>query len=378
MAAVRAPNVPTSLPTLHIYRQLLREAGYLPPALSSQISRHIRRRFHQHINQDVHQQKRLSRARNALRVIRAANYGEPDSMMGLILKAFGRQATRRRELMKAFVHHQDQAVDSKALGALLDKTIDELNSTEVDTEHKKHQSNREGKKFPFLEKWDKKKLQRLLQSQQSQEKSLPTAGMFKATLKSSNENGDVPKTDSWGRAPRPELVRSKQARWWKRASSKLMPPLGKGEWDLLKRLGEGAQTREEAWNIPKRRAQAKLLCDEAAIHEENVELDRYASEPTAQIENRRLSKWRRYYGPSDPNPFGNTPRGAQQRSDRWFRRAYQQGWHMTPHMEQDPNTLAYKFHWGNPGSQNIAPTRRQMLFFEGVDAKGQKEKARKE
>lgn len=373
MAAVRAPAVPISLPTLHVYRQLLREAGYLPPALSPHIAAQIRHRFHQHDDDgDTHLQKRLSRARNALRVIRAANHGDSDSMTSIILKAFGRRATRRRELMADLVQHPEQPADSQALSALLDQAIDQTKSTGAVPENDEHHGRREGQKFPFLDKWDKKKLQRLLMSQQSQEKDLAASGLYKGNIKNVNENAIVPKMNSWGRKPHPEHVRSRQARWWKRSSSKILPPLGKGEWDLLKRLSEGAQGREEAWRTPARRLSARLLSGEAAADAADMELDRYATEPTAQIENRKVSKWRRYYGTNDANPFGNKPREASQRSDRWFRRAYQKGWHLTPHMQQDPNTLAYKFTWGSPKPQSIAPTERQMLMFEGVDAKGQK------
>lgn len=377
MAAARAPLVPSTLPTLHVYRQLLREASYLPPALSPYISGYIRRRFHQHKVQDNHQQKRISRAREALRTIRAANYGERRNMTRLVLKAFGRQAVRRRELMGDFVYNQDQAqaVDSKALGALLDRTIDEIDTSETKLKDTKHKDSKKGRMYPFLDNWDRKKLRKLLDSQSSQQKKI-NGGFIEGQIRSTNELSVVPKKNVWGNVPATRLVRSKMGRWWKRQSSKIMPPLGKGEWDLLKRLSQGAQNQEEAWKIPQRRTPARPLSDETAAELDDTDLDRYASEATAQIENRRLSRTRRYYGTSDPNPYGNTPRGADQRSARWFRRVYQQTWHLTPHMEQNPNTLAYTFTWGKPRA-TTAPTQRQMIFFEGVDEKGQKPKAPK-
>lgn len=378
MAAARAPLVPTSLPTLHIYRNLLREASYLPPAVSPYVSTHIRRRFRQHVNHTAHQRKRLERARNALRQIRAANYGEPESMMRLVLRAFGRSSLRRRELLSDFVRPRDQAVDSKSLSALLGKPVKKSTLSSVGSGDKVNTDSHEARNHPFLDKWDRPKLLRLLHSQQAQEKNRPTMWQSKGIMKSSDESSQVPKTDIWGRPTRPERLRTVQARFWKRNSSKLMPPLGKGEWDLLRRLSEGAQNTDVAWMIPERRTPARPLSGDGTTEIENKSLDRYATEATAQIDNRTLRRWRRHYGPADSNPFGETLREWQAKPDRWYRRLYKRTWYMTPQMEQDPNTLEYKFHWGVQPPRTVAPTKRQMLVFEGVDARGQKVATKKQ
>jgi hypothetical protein len=369
-AAVKAPIVPTSLPTLHIYRQLLREAGYLPPALSQHISAQIRRRFHQHIDTEPNIRKRLSHARNALRRIRAANYGDKSAMTNLMLRAFGRQSVRRKVLLSEFVQPQDRALDSKSLEALLDDATSKMATLTTDDGN---ESSVPGKtpRHAFLDKWDKPKLLRFIKSQQTQQGTSRGVRWTEKPVTSLNENVQVPAKDTWGRAPTPTLIRAKQAAWWKRNAVKIMPPLGKGEWDLLQRLSNGAQT-EDDWKIPQRRTQGKQMTADINLGED-MDLERYAEEPTAQIENRRTSRWRRFYGSEDLNPFGGQPKGRQTGSDRWYRRRYAQVWQMTPHMERDPTTLASRFIWGKPKAPDTAPTHQQMQIFEGVDAKGKKQ-----
>lgn len=361
--ATKAPIVPPNLPTLHIYRQLLREAGYLPPAVSPHITALIRRRFHQHKSaaSEVNLQTRRTKARNALRRIRAANYGDNDCMANLILRAFGRVSVRRRDLVAKFVNPQQKATDSESLAALLDNTADDLAAMSME------EGDNQIKKPGILERWDRPKLLRLLESQQRQAKKTSGVEWIGRDIASLNPNSQVPKVDTWGRPPTERLIRARQTNWWKRNVTKLMPPLGKGEWELLGHLRDGAQLTDDLWKVPKRRTPVTSLSQ--AAEDQLLELERYIAEPTAQIENRKVAKWRRYYGADNFNLFGNMPKGRPEVTDRWFRRKYGQVWQLTPQMEQNPNTLKYDFIWGPPKRQLAAPTERQMAVFEGVDAK---------
>lgn len=346
-----APVVPTTLSPIHLYRQLLREISYLPPAFSISIASIIRTRFHNHLKQDALTKKRLSRGRAVLRQIRAANHGNRTSMLYLIDKGFGRAGPRRRELMVSLVQKEGPQ-DSKSLEEALEVT----NSAEV-----------RAKKHKFLDIWNKPKLLALLKSQTHQEGNAKSAQWLGRGITSLNENALVPKLNTWGRPPAENLVRAKHAKWWKRSADKIMPPLGKGEWDLLSRLAKGAQ-EEEDWSIPPRRTPA--ISPSQLTESESWDWKRYATEPVAKIEDRMVSRWRRYYGDADPNPFAHEQKSRQGVSDRWFRRAYGRTWVKTAHVEQDPASLKYAFEWGSKDIRSVAPRGVQIMLFEGVDTQG--------
>jgi hypothetical protein len=94
--------------TLHLYRGLLREAGYLPPPCQPYIGGRIRKLFRQH-SKAADPQKHLKKARHDLRYIRAANAGDLGRMKYILLLCFGRLGRRRRELFARFIHKESAA-----------------------------------------------------------------------------------------------------------------------------------------------------------------------------------------------------------------------------------------------------------------------------
>lgn len=374
-------SLATSLPPLHLYRHILREASYLPPAFRATIESTIQDRFHRNREDGVHSKKRLSRASGVLRTLRAANSGDKAAMEGLIMKGFGRTGNRRRELMAELVKSQGPN-DSQALEALLNQTRgrdDTLTGSKADlsaSQKDQQSSPKIGKrrsKNAFFEKWDQPKLLQILQSQKHQQKETKgTASWPGTSIKGTDPDQFVPEKNIWGNRPAESLVRTKRAHWWRRNADKIMPPLGKGEWELLQRLADGAQESGE-WAIPRRRPHAvtKPPSDPEIEGERHWDWTPHATEPTARTERRKTLSQQRKTGEHDSGPYGGRQR-SNDVSSRWFRRVYNRTWQLTPSMEQDPNTLQYSFAWGKATSKLPTPTASQMEVFDGVDRRGNK------
>ncbi|POR39050.1 Uncharacterized protein TPAR_00754 [Tolypocladium paradoxum] len=365
--------LPSSLPPLHLYRHLLRESSYLPPAFRATIALTIRDRFHRNRKHDARAKAHLSRALSALRGLRAANSGDKNAMAGLISKGFARTGSRRRELMAQFVKPQGPN-DSRALEALLDRAASSSTAKGAtgpaagETACGAPQGSRKPRNV-FFQKWDQPKLLQMLQSQKQHQKDTKGTTSWPGTaVKGTDEDQFVPKLNIWGNPPAESLVRAKRAHWWRRSADKIMPPLGKGEWDLLGRLSSGAQDRGE-WAIPERRHSAKPLVAQGSLRA--FDWEGYATKPAAVVEREQSRSRQRRSGRKDTGPYGGRER-SQAASSRWFRRAYSRTWQLTPSVSQDPNTLRYSFAWGTAQSRLPAATKAQLEIFEGVDQRGHK------
>ncbi|OAQ99628.1 hypothetical protein LLEC1_06601 [Akanthomyces lecanii] len=369
------PAAVTPQKGLSIYRRLLRECSYLPPAVRPTIQSLIQTRFHQHRKQDPRAKAHWARAQGVLRTLSAANNGNRKCMEGLISKAFGRSGTRRRQLMSEFVVPQG-VQDSKALEALTNETpivTTGGSSSTMTADGPKEKKPTGNPKNRFFLKWDQPKLLRLLSSQrQRQNEARSTSHLLGPAIKTTKPSVDVPKENIWGDAPAECVVNAKKARWWRRSADKMQPPLGKGEWELLGRLSRGAQESGE-WQVPSRRTRVGAATTAEQRSETQAAaaaaLMRYASHTAAAVERNQGAKRVARSGRSDAGPYGKSHSGNGL-SPRWFRRAYNRTWMLTPKMEQDPRTLQYKFTFGDLPSMRD-PTPQQRSIFDGVDVNGQ-------
>lgn len=366
---VPAYPLPQSLPPLHLYRHLLREASYLPPAFRATIDSTIRTRFHKSRKDGMHTKNRLAKAKSSLRTLRAANSGDKAAMQSLIMKGFGRIGNRRRELMTQLVKSQGPS-DTQALESLIDGTGKQGSKAQSEADASQTKPARKPKNA-FFEKWDQPKLLKILESQrQHQRDTKGTTSWPGTSVKTINPNQFVPTTNIWGKTPAESLVRTKRAHWWRRSADKIMPPLGKGEWDLLRRLGSGAQADGE-WIVPQRRQHASIEQTSPTDSTEGWNWLPYATTPAASVEQPKTLSRQRRTGQYDSGPYGGRPRGKEV-SGRWFRRVYNRTWQLTPTMEQDPNTLEYSLAWGNATSNLPTATQAHQDIFEGVDRRGNK------
>ncbi|KAF4981276.1 hypothetical protein FZEAL_2902 [Fusarium zealandicum] len=392
-------TIPNFLPPLHLYRNLLRESSYLPPAFRSTITSVIRVRFRNHRRKDPLQRDHRSQANNALRTLRAANSGHHKCMEKLIQKGFARTGPRRRTLITEFVGAQGPS-DSDALEAIIDgaspKATDDaaaeapeptskrddnvslddpLDQGASENEQQEYSVGR-GKNVPkstrnrFYEKWDIPKLKQLLKSQRELQRDTEVKWL-KRDLKNLDDSAHVPKANIWGKPPAENLVRAKRAHYWRSAVSKMMVPLGNGEWDLLGRLSSGAQNLDE-WKVPERRPAAKPKHGvEQGQPLSDWNWETYASKPIVDAERKNSSILAVRLGEKLKQPYEGQ---YEQReiSARWFRRVYRQTWNITPKMDQDPQSLRHKFTWGSLKSPAVRPSDEQLAIFEGVNLAGRK------
>ncbi|KAL7795114.1 hypothetical protein V8C37DRAFT_44338 [Trichoderma ceciliae] len=364
--------LPTSPSPAQLYRHLLRECSYLPPAFRAQIASIIQDRFYRHREHDTRAKAHLARAYTALRTLRAANSGDKAAMESLIFKGFGRSGSRRRELMAQFVIPQGPK-DSATLEKALD-SADRGNGATTDSALPTQASAESGAraKKAFFDKWDQAKLLRILKSQRQQQTDTKgTASWPGASVKTLDPDQFIPKETIWGNPPGENLKQTKRAHWWRRNADKIMPPLGKGEWDMLKQLSGGGQERGE-WMIPERRTLARpLAATTEAMAQAKWDWECYATKPAAIVEKPKSLKQQRRTGQKDGSPYGVKDRDRNL-SARWFQRAYMRAWQLTPTMAQDPNTLKYSFTWGSIQSRVPPAAKHQLEIFQGVDQKGRR------
>ncbi|KAK7424822.1 hypothetical protein QQZ08_008451 [Neonectria magnoliae] len=370
------PNtpIPGFLAPLHVYRHLLRECSYLPPAWRSPIISILRDRYHRHSKNDDRQNKHRARAYQLLNTLRSANDGHRESMQKFMRMGFARSGIRRRRLMQSFVLQNGGGPnDSEALEALLGANDSKAKAKSQAADTIKNQSEAPSvaslSKNAFHLNWDQPKLIALLESQKKMGKEFPLIQLTSA-VKNLKETQYVPETNIWGKPPCESLVITKKAHWWRRAAAKMLVPLKKDEWELLGRLSAGAQEVDEEWMVPERRKPAKLLRKEPPPASD-WDWESHADHCVKHAEREKTVKRVRRTGQKDTGPYQGQM-VQREITPRWYRRAYTRLWQVTPVMEQDPRSLKHSFTWGNPNS-GLRPARASQLnVFEGVDDKGVK------
>ncbi|CAM1510838.1 Fc.00g083510.m01.CDS01 [Cosmosporella sp. VM-42] len=377
-----ATAIPDFLQPLYLYRHLLRECSYLPPAWRENIAQTIRGRFRRH-RKDPRAKAHCAGAFNTLRGLRAANSGDKLVMEGLIQKGFGRRGPRRRRLLDPFLRSQGPG-DSDALDALLDGTTtkdisrpvksESATSMKDDTQPKPDDVTPivvKPPRIPFFENWDQPKLKQFLKAQRTAEKQTEKF-WIKGEIKSLDETQFVPKTNFWGKPPVKSLVSTKIGKWWHMNVKKMMAPLSKGEWDLLAKLADGAQELKE-WKVPERRTPAILLAEDQKSVPSSLDWnwEDYATKPAALIERSKTRQGALRSGQQPQGPY-QSQQTTKEITPRWYKRAYNRAWLISPLVEQDQSSLKYSFEWGSLKDKISAPSKSQLDVFEGVDQKGKK------
>ena len=340
MASIRL--VDTKNP-LHLYRHILREASYLPPLCRPFAVSRIQTRFRKHKN-DKSPKRRLSNALQQLRFLRAANAGDLLRMRRVLLLATGRLGPRRRHLMENLRRH-DAPADTAALEA-------EIRGAEA--------ASTQNRPADWLDKWNHEKLLVFAKSQQQAGlKNLPRPNV-KSQLKPEMA---VPEINSWGRPFAAKVARGKERRWWIAFANRLVPPVAKGEWDLLRALATGKAGKE--WDVPPRRT--PVLSDQR----QEWQWERYASESVQSIERPYARSRRALNGHADRSTIG-----VHTFTSRLWRRLYAEIWRFTATIEEkDGKPGEWNITWGSTPTQPTATSSLHNEFFEGVDHAGKLIKA---
>lgn len=335
---------------MHVYRDILREASYLPPVCRAQIEPRIKNRFRKH-RHDATPGPRLQMARHEFRNLRAANLGSKDRMYRVLLFTFGRAGWRRRALFTE-MRKIEQPASSDALKQALED---------------------EPARGDWLDQWDTKKLMVFIKSQAAhnpRDTPWPKITSAKARLDPATA---VPDVNAWGVPFHEKVQRTKTMTWWKRCAYRILPPLPRSEWELLKQLALGKAGPE--WDMPARRTAASATFATPAPVDD-WDWEKYAVKPIRDIERPNSRRLRIYSGiTSNPGENEETIRGGpaigiHKYTLRFWRRLYGMVWQMTPMMEKtaDGSQGGWKITWG--GSPTILPTATSAhdAFFEGVDS----------
>lgn len=364
-------SLPSRSPILHNYRHLLREASYLPPVCQAYFREQIRSRFrlHQHDPPTSPETKlRRRRARHDLRYLWAANHGLRDNMLRILLLAYGRIGKRRRVLMHNFGAKQLPA-DSAALEAEIQEEV----------ERRKRRRDRD-----WLDSWDVPKLHALAVSQARRPFWSPRPDIKSHRLKPED---DIPEVNSWGRPIPARLARSKLRKWYKHLIVRLMPPVGRAEWDKLRLLATGVAD-STLWAMPLRRPRGTVVfCDgEDGDDDKRKKWDwkTYATTAVRAVERGSSRSQKARTGEQGEAPYGlGQPIGVRNYDrQRLWQRLYTKIWEMTPTMaeaeHQDGDKRRWHIEWGH-SSTDAAPVAapKQMAFFEGAVASMPKNRKRK-
>lgn len=333
---------------IHLYRSLLREATYLPPACRNHIEPRIRLRFRNH-RRDPAPSSRLRRASHGLRYLRAANRGDLVRMRRIVMMAFGRIGWRRQELMGE-LRLPEQPSSSAQLAERLAEA---------------------GPVSDWLDRWNTEKLLAFAKSQ-SQHK-LHNSPRPQVNPKRLDPAEAVPPVNSWGRPFVPKVARSKLKKWWKSLAHRVLPPLPRGEWELLRKLATGQVGAE--WTAPPARAVARAGPGPVADVLSGWDWERYATRPIRAVDRPRSRRFRVSFAADRDVPvslYDGPAIGIHRYTPRLWRRLYAEIWQMSATMEPrtDKAGGGWTITWGGMPTQLLQPTAASLEFFEGVDSKG--------
>lgn len=355
-------SLSTRLPTRVIYRRLLREASYLPPLCQSYAKDQIRTRFRKHIYDpvdDPQTKTRIRKAQHDLRHLWAANHGMVDNMFRILMRTYGRVGKRRRDLIHNLLRPEPPA-DSEELA----KQIEESRQQDA-------QELQSKKKLPpdWLDKWNTEKLLALAASQARQSFWSPKSELKKKL----NPEAGIPEKNVWGRPLPAKLKKSKLRKWYKVLIEKVMPPVGRDEWEALRLLATG-EADKSLWAMPARRPLAKSLESYETDAEDNSSKTwnwkTYATQAVRHIERGQSRSQKGRTGEQGEAPYGlGTPIGMRNYDrTRLWKRLYAKIWAMTPVMEKAAGTKAgWQVEWGRVKREVPVATLEQMDWFEGAE-----------
>jgi hypothetical protein len=335
---IASPKTP-----LHLYRQLLREASYLPPIARPYIDEQIKTSFRRHREHDELNAKRMREGKHHLRVLRAANSGDLPRMRRVLLRAFGRVGRRRRQLMSELLKKSPPT------------------NTEELAQFTAHITSlaAEGRERDWLDAWNVEKLRVLLKSQQMTDPlDSPKASLSRASI---HPEKAVPTENSWGLPLAKVTARTKLRNAWKTVADKCLPPLPKEEWRALGDIAEGVV--QQRWLPPPRRPVAQALSPQPPIH--TWEWQKYAVKPVVVVDRPASRRNKLLTGAVDDNtPTGDPePINCHIYTPRLWRRLLGSIWQLTPVMEPKPDGKGWDITWGTQRFRPVKASGPALEFF---------------
>ncbi|KAF3766703.1 hypothetical protein M406DRAFT_53276 [Cryphonectria parasitica EP155] len=382
---------PSSSTTLALFRSLLREASYLPPVCRPFVADQIRTRFRAHMHDKSSHKSaltlsRISRARHNLRLLHAANMGHMETMRRVLMLSFGRIGKRRRVLMSRFLAKPPPA-DSDELARQIREEAEGPQGPGREAPAGGPKQGRQLKR-DWLDNWDLPKLHALAASQAKRSFWSPKPSIKGNKL---NPQEAIPELNIWGRPLAARLRRSKMRKWYKAQVNRLMPPVGRGEWEMLRHLAAGTADRN-LWEMPTRRPQGLPVYQGGRPEEEGYDSKQqsgggggkwdwkeFATHPVRHIERGSSRSMKVRTGEQGEAPYGlGAPIGVHSyKRARFWTRLYSKIWEMTPTMtkvEDQPGR--WHVEWGRVEKKTPVATANQAAFFKDAIAKRPKKPRR--
>ncbi|KAK3380719.1 hypothetical protein B0T24DRAFT_591173 [Lasiosphaeria ovina] len=332
-----------------MFRHLLREASYLPPFAQPVARERIRSRFDRHRNtKDPERLKTLLRKGNhKLRYLRAANNGDFPRMRFVLFEIFGRLGFRRRQLL-----HQFFAREPPADEAELEKFMQTLASQDLLNRHS-----------DWLDRWNFEKLQAFLKSQALNPfDNSPRPSVAGKTLDPTNV---VLKETIWGRPPSAKLARSRLRKWWRNMLERVMPPLPKKEWEMLRDLSLGNnETTKNPWAPPRRTVAQSSSPKEG----ERWDWKLYATRRVAFADIQKSRRNKLLSGAvDDTSPMGDTRAIHEGKfTPRTWRSVVGDVFMMSSYMEKKPTGDGWDIKWGKVRFEPPVANQARAEIFEGI------------
>ena len=347
-------QIPHPSTTLHLYRHLLRESSYLPSVARPHIDRLIKFRVRR-LKDDDDPKLHIKDGHHQLRALRAANGGDLMRMQRVLSYAFGRRGKRRRELWDDFMYPIPPAeIKTRLFHPKRPKDIAPVE-----------------RKADFLDRWDRDKLWAFLKSQVANQ----TATQDKSFHLHPPEKY-IPKESAWGLPLVPELARNMLKRRLVILAKRIMPPIPKKEWEILRDIVENKASKE-VFYVPKRRPVARNPDTEKA-REDGWNWAPYAIKPIHTLESQANRKNRLLSGAVDEHTPTGQPLviGCHKFTPRLWRRLFTSIWQQTAYIEKAPDAEKWNIVWGKFPRRADTSSKHLLGFFADAEGKGMVPKVR--
>ncbi|CAJ2512548.1 Uu.00g055630.m01.CDS01 [Anthostomella pinea] len=343
-------QIPHPTAPLHLYRQLLREASYLPPLCRPWIASRIQTRFRDCRSKED-PKPYVQQAHHSLRYLRSANGGHLERLLHLCYLATGRVGKRRRRLSAAYLS-QRPANDTAGLEDEV-KSLQDDNTLSAD------------RAPDWLDNWAVDKIFAIASSQvERQSKDWPH--LMRRQLRPKDV---IPTENSFGRPLHKGLARNKLKRHWASVLRQLLPPLPSGEWERLRALTRGEAGADEL-RSPVRRPVAQSTSD--LTNPIQWDWAKYVTRPARANERGNSRKMKSLTAEEGEDPRGPArPIGVRVLGPRKLKRGlYGRVWDASPIIERNSRNGKWLVTWGNNDPKLSPPSTRDLVFFQDVGKAG--------
>lgn len=344
------PFIPSTRPqeTLAAYRGLLRAITYQPdPVVRAFLHETARKRFRSKAGTcDAKLGSRIKKVHGETRRIERANRGVLEDVVKLLNRAYGREGSRRRVLIKNLLHPEEDDLpqDDDALSEFI----------------KGNQVTSLAWKINTTKRFDA-----FLKSQLALPSDIQRGSNSFKDLKPK-----IPESNLWARPMPLKRQTNIRKQWWADALEKMHPPVPHHEWDRLRDLATGTIPM---WNfMPPRKAPEEPEKLAVVDNELVVNNLRNPAREKGTLEWRADNKQIFVAPKIKEATISDKTLKTAYNFQRTMRRIYGRIWAITPKMYKNLDTKGWVVEWGDsPSPLYETPvatlSTSQLELFEGID-----------